>query len=143
MNKFLSYINLSLEFHVVSTFWLGSGTSGPFFYILPSHHMNFTWETSLEDTELTFVAVKLPEKVSLMLDNPFAVPFLCKLNHISLCFIQISTKITCKQLILIRESYVFLEVIPVVLGHSVNFNITEISNKTALVSRLSISCDCA
>ena len=26
-----------------------------------------------------------------MLDNPFLVPSFCKLNHISLCFIQIST----------------------------------------------------
>ena len=35
---------------------------------------------------------KFSVKVSLMLDNPFLVPSLCKLNHISLCFIQISTK---------------------------------------------------
>ena len=35
---------------------------------------------------------KLSEKVSLMLGNPFLVPSLCKLNHISVCFIQISTK---------------------------------------------------
>ena len=68
---------------------------------------------------------KLSAKVSLMLDNPFPVPSLCKLNHISVCFIQISTKITCKQLIPFRESYVFFEVIPGVLGHSVNFNITQ------------------
>ena len=27
-------------------------------------------------------------------DNPFPVPYLCKLNHISVCFIQISTNIT-------------------------------------------------
>ena len=56
-----------------------------------------------------------------MLDNPFPVLSLCKLNHIS----QISTKITCKQLIPFRESYVFFEVIPGVLGRSVNFNITQ------------------
>ena len=31
--------------------------------------------------------------------------------------------------------------IPVVLGRSVNFNVTEISIKTARVSRLSVSCD--
>ena len=35
---------------------------------------------------------KLSAKVSLMLDNPFLIPCLCKLNHISVCFIQISTK---------------------------------------------------
>ena len=77
----------------------------------------------------------------LRLDNPFPVPSLCKLNHISVCFIQISTKITCKQLIPFRESHVFFEVIPGVLGRSVNFNITQISIKTAHVSRLSVSCD--
>ena len=58
------------------------------------------------------------------LDNPFPVPSLCKLNHISVCFIQISTKITCKQLIPFRESHDFFDVIPGVLGRSVNFNIT-------------------
>ena len=35
----------------------------------------------------------------------------------------------------------FSEVIPGVLGRSVNFNIREISIKTARVSRLSVSCD--
>ena len=35
---------------------------------------------------------KFSAKVSLMLENPFLVSPLCKLNHISLCFIQISTK---------------------------------------------------
>ena len=59
----------------------------------------------------------------LTLGNPFPVPCLCKLNHISVCFIQISTKINCKQLIPFRESHVFFEVIPGVLGRSVNFNI--------------------
>ena len=51
---------------------------------------------------------KLSAKVSLMLDNPFPVPSLWKLNHIGVCFIQISTKIACKQLIPSRrESHVF------------------------------------
>ena len=35
----------------------------------------------------------------------------------------------------------FFEVIPNVLGHSVNFNITKFSIKTAHFSRLSVSCD--
>ena len=43
-----------------------------------------------------------------MLDNLFPVLSLCKLNHISVCFIQISMKITCKQFISFRESNVFL-----------------------------------
>ena len=39
-------------------------------------------------------------------------------------FIQISTEINYKQLIPFRESHIFLEVIPGVLGHSVNSNVT-------------------
>ena len=65
---------------------------------------------------------KFSAKVSLMLDNPFLVPSLCKLNHISLCFIQISTKSSAKLLIPFSESTVFFEVIPGVLGCWVNFN---------------------
>ena len=68
---------------------------------------------------------KLSAKVSLMLGNQFPVPSLCKLNHISVCFIQISTKITYKQLIPFMESHLFFEVIPGVLGRSVNFNATQ------------------
>ena len=52
---------------------------------------------------------KLSAKVSLMLYNSFPAPSLCKLNHISVCFIQIITKITCKQVIHFRESHVFLK----------------------------------
>ena len=68
---------------------------------------------------------KFSVNVSLMLDNPFLVPSLCRLNHIRLCFIQISTKSPAKLLIPFRESTVFFfEVIPGVLSCSVNFNIT-------------------
>ena len=56
-----------------------------------------------------------------MLKNPFPVPSLCKLKYISICFIQISTKITYKQVIPFRESNVFLKVIPGVLSRLVNF----------------------
>ena len=91
----------------------------------------WTWETSLEDRKMLILwcrtdicGCKLSGKVSLMLDNPFPVPSLCKLNHINDCFIQISTKITCKQFIPFRESNVFCEVILGVLGRWVNFNIT-------------------
>ena len=52
---------------------------------------------------------KLSAKVSLMLDNPFMLPSLWKLNHISLCFIQISTKSPAKLLIPFRESTVYLK----------------------------------
>ena len=128
MNKSLSYVNLSLELHVVSTFWLGSDTSGTFYlyFTQPSYElerpalkMHILW------CRTDICSWKLSAKVSLMLDNPFLVPSLCKLNHISVCFIQISTKITCTQLISFRESHVFFEVIPSVLGRSLNFNITK------------------
>ena len=108
----------------------------------------WTWETSIEDWKMLIrwcrtdiCSCKLSAKVSLMLDNPFLVPSLCKLNHISLCFIQISTKLPAKLLIPFRESNVLFEIIPGVLGRPVNFNITKISIKTARVSRLSFSCD--
>ena len=60
----------------------------------------WTWETSLEDWKMLIrwcrtdiCSCKPSAKVSLMLDNPFLVPSLCKLNHyISVCFIKISTK---------------------------------------------------
>ena len=81
-------------------------------------------------------------KVSFMLDNPFLVPPLCKLNHISLCFIQISTKSPAKLLIPFRESTVFFLSHPWCFGLLGIFqhNI-KISIKTAPVSRLSVSCD--
>ena len=94
MNKSLSYVNLSLELHVVSTFWLGCETKLIFLYILPSHHMNLrpALKMLILWCRTDICSCKLSAKVSLMLDNPFLVPSLCKLNHISLCFIQISTK---------------------------------------------------
>ena len=45
---------------------------------------------------------KFYANVSLMLGNPFPVRSLCKLNHISVCFIHISTKITCKQIFFLQ-----------------------------------------
>ena len=117
-----------------------------FLYILPSHHVNL-WETSIEDWKMLIrwcrtdiCSCKLSAKVSLMLDNPFPVPSLCKLNHISVCLIQISTKITCKQLIPFRESNIFFWSHPWCFGPLGEFqrNI-KISIKTARVSRLSFS----
>ena len=115
-----------------------------FLYILLSHHMNLRdqpWRLTLLWYRTDICSCKLSAKVSLMLDNPFPVASLCKLNHISVCFIQVSTKITCKQLIPFRESNVVFKVIPDVLGHSVKLNITKISIKRARVSSLSVSCD--
>ena len=67
---------------------------------------------------------KFSVKVSLMLDNSFLVPSLCKLNYVSFCFIQISARSPAKLLILFRENTVYFEIIPGVLGRSVNFNMT-------------------
>ena len=146
MNKPLSYVNLSFELHVVSTFWLGFDTSGTFSLCFtqqsyeperPALKMHILWcRTNICNS-------KLSAKVSLLLDNPFLVPSLCKLNHISFCSIQISAKITWKLLIPFRESHVFFEVIPSVLSRSVNSNITWRFLLRPLVfpDCLSVSCD--
>ena len=83
----------------------------------------------------------------MMLDNPFPAPSLSKLNHISVYFIQISTKITCKQLInvfLSKKALFFLSY-PRCLGRSVNFNITErfLLRRPVFPDYLSVSCDYA
>ena len=74
-------------------------------YVLSSNHINFRdqpWRLHILWCRTDICTCKLSAKESLMLDN------LCKLNHISVCFIQISTKITCKQLIPFRENHVLL-----------------------------------
>ena len=112
-----------------------------FLYILPSHHMNLRdqhWKMLILWCRTDICSCKLSAKVSLMLDNPFPVPSLCKLNHISVFFIQISTKITCKQLIPFRESNVFFSVHPRCFGPVGKFqHNVKISIETARVSRLS------
>ena len=133
MNKSLSFVNLSLELlfqHVVSTFRLGSDTSGIFSLHLfcPAIIQSYELERPALENAHTLVqrtdifSCKFSAKVSLMLDNPFLVPSLCKLNHISLYFIQITTKSPAKLLILLIHC--FFEVIPGVLDRTVNFNIT-------------------
>ena len=112
-------------------------------------------DQSLEDTHIIAILVaiqmlaianicryKFSAKVALMLDNPFLVPSLCKLNHISLCFIQISTNLPANCLFPFRESNVFFWSHPRCFGLLGKFqhNI-KISSKTARVSRLSVSCD--
>ena len=81
---------------------------------------------------------KFSAKVSLMLDNPFLVPSLCKLNHISLCFIQISTKSVYS----LQGKQCFFWSHPRCFGSLGKFqhNI-KISIKTTRVSRLSVSYD--
>ena len=99
-----------------------------FLYIFPSHHMNLRdqhdWKMLIRWCRTDICSCKLSAKVSLMLGNPFLVPSLCKLNHISVCFIQISTKSLANSLFPSGKAMVFFEVIPGVSGRSVNFNIT-------------------
>ena len=117
-----------------------------FLYILPSHHMNLRdqhdWKMLIRWCRTDICSCKLSAKVSLMLGNPFLVPSLCKLNHISLCFIQISTKSPAKSLISSGKAMFFWSH-PRCFGPLGKFqhNI-KISIKTARVSRLSVSCDC-
>ena len=108
-----------------------------FLYILPSHHMNLRdqpWKMLILWCRTDICSSKFSAKVSLMLGNPFLVPSLCKLNHISVCFIQISTKSAYSLL----ESNVFFLSHPRCFGPLGKFqhNI-KISIKTACVSRLS------
>ena len=119
-----------------------------FLYILPSHHVNL-WETSIEDWKMLvrwcrtdICSCKLSAKVSLMLDNPFLVPSLCKLNHINVCFIQISTKSPGNSLFPSGKAIFFFWSHPQCFGplgkvqHNINISI-----KTSSVSRLSVSYD--
>ena len=144
MNTSLSYVNVSMKLHVVSTFWLGSDTSGTFSLHLFCPTIIWTWMTSLGNAHALVTDIfswKFSAEVSLMLENLFLVPSLCKLNHISLYFIQISTKSPAKLLTSFGESSFFL-------SHPQCFrplgkfqHNMKISIKTAHVSRLFVSCD--
>ena len=91
---------------------------------------------ALEDAHRTdrtdICSYKFSAKVALMLDNPFLVPSFCKLNHISLCFVQIITKSAYS-----LQSNVFFWSHPRYFGPLGKFqrNI-KTSIKTARVSRL-------
>ena len=77
-------------------------------YVLPSHHMNLRGPALKIAIHWTDICnCKFSAEVSLMLDNPYPVPPICKLNHSSVRFIQISRKITWKQLISFKESCLF------------------------------------
>ena len=114
-----------------------------FLYIFPSHHMNLRdqhhWKMLIRWWCRTDIcSCKISAKVSLMLGNPFIVPSLCKLNHISLCFIQISTKSAYS----LQGTQCFFSSHRRYFGPLGKFqdNI-KISIKTARVSRLSVSYD--
>ena len=146
MNKSLSYVNLSLELHVVLTFWLGSDTADTFSLYITQQ----SYELDLRALKMDILccrtdicSCKLSAKVSAVLGNPFLVPFLHKLNHNSVRSIQISTEITCKQFIPLGKAMCFWSD-PRCFGSlsKCQHNI-EISIKSARVSRLSVSCDYA
>ena len=113
----------------------------------------WTWETILrsilEDWKMLvrcwcrtdICSCKLSaKKVSLMLDNPFVVQSLCKLNHISVCFIQNSMKSPAKSYSL-QGKQCFFWSHPQCFGPLGKFHHNiKISIKTARVSRLSVSC---
>ena len=116
-----------------------------FLYILPSHHMSLRdqpWKMLIPWCRTDIYSCKSSAKGSLMLDNPFLVPYFCELNHISLFFIQISTKSPATLLIPFRESNVFFWSHPGCFGPLSKFqhNI-KISIMTTRVCRLSVSCD--
>ena len=115
-----------------------------FFTFFPA--IIWTWETSLEDWKMLIrwcrtdiCSCKLSAKVFLMLDNPFLVPSLCKLNHISVCFIQISTKSSANSLFPSGKAMFFFWSHPRCFGPLSKFqhNI-KISIKTARVSKLKV-----
>ena len=137
---------MSLEWLLVSTFWLGSDKSGTF--SLYFAHPSYELERPGLDIDILWCrtdiySCKLSATVSLMLDNQFLVPSLSKLNHINVCFVQISKKITCKQLIPLSESHVFFDVILGVLGCLINFNPTYrfLLRQPVIPDSLSVFCD--
>ena len=116
-----------------------------FLYILPSHQhdMNLRdqpWKMLILWCKTDICSCKFSAKVSLMLDNPFQVPSLCKLNHIRLCFIQISTKSPANCLFPSGKAVFFWSHLRC-FGRLGKFqHNTKIPIKTVRVSRLSVSC---
>ena len=120
---------------LVSTFWLGSQVLSLYLYFaqLLYEHARPALKnahTLVQGTEI--FSRKFSVKTVLMLDNPFLVPSFYKLNHISLCFVQIITKSAYS-----LQSNVFFWSHPRYFGPLGKFqrNI-KISIKTARVSRL-------
>ena len=95
--------------------------------ILPSHHLKFRdqpWRHTYIGTLLLFVAAVFSAKVSLMLDNPFLVPFLCKLKFTSVFLSRRAWKSSAIADSLQRHSRLF-RVIPCVLHRLVNFKMAQ------------------
>ena len=123
MNKSLSYVNFSLSLFQHFDWDLTHQVLFLYIYFAqPSYELAYELaRPALENAHnlmqrTDIFSCKFSAKLSMMLDNPYLVPSLCKLNHISLCFIQISTKSPAKLLITFRESIVFLKSSPVFLA---------------------------
>ena len=138
---------MSLEWLLVPTFWLGSDRSGTFsLHFAQSSYDELERPAWLENAHswwrTDICSCKISAKVSLISDNPFLVPSLCKLNHISVCFIQISTKSPGNSLFPSGKAIFFFWSHPQCFGplgkvqHNINISI-----KTSSVSRLSVSYD--
>ena len=99
-NKYQGSVKLSLFLHNISIFWLEH------LYILPKLRrpalkVHVLW------CEIGIYIWNLSEKVSLMYEDSFSIPFLCNLKYVSLCFIYNRMKSSCKWLISFRVSHVF------------------------------------
>ena len=143
MSKSLSYVNLRLDLHVVSTFWLGSGTSGTFSLHLFCPATIWTWETSLGKCSYFGAGnCTFSVKVSLMLHNLFLVPSLCGIEPYQPSLHSDQHKITCKTDYSLQGKNCFFWSYPRCFGLIGKFqhNI-KISIKMARISRLSVSCD--
>ena len=147
MNKSLSYVNLNLELHVVSTFWLGSDTSGTFslHFAQPSYELERpalkTGRCSYVGAELTFVAANFLQKSPVC----YTIHFYFHLFVNWTISVFVSSRLAQNHL---QTEYSILGKQCVFWSHPQCFgslgkfqhNI-KISIKTARVSRLSVSCD--
>ena len=123
-----------MELYVVSIFWLRSDTSGTFslYFAQPLYQFERpTLKMHLLLCRTDICSCKRSTKVSLMLNNPFLAPSLCKLNHISAFSSRLARK-SLQTAYSLQGKLCFFWSDP----RLVNFNITEISIKTARVSRL-------
>ena len=140
MNKSLSYVNLSLELHVLSPFWLGSDTSDTFslYFAQPSYEllerpalrMHILW------CRTDICSDKRSAKVSLVLDK-----FHLFVNWTISAFVssRLIRKSTSNNLFPSRKAMFFL-IDPRCFGPLGKFQHNlKISIKTAHVSRLSVS----
>ena len=113
-----------------------------FLYMLPSHHSDLRghpWRYTYLNTwcRTDIWNWKLSVKVSLMLVNSFPAPRNCKLEQVSIYFIQSSMKTACNWLIPFRKWRAFQRN-PWCFGNLAKFqDKIEICFKTARVSSLS------